>query len=249
LPVPILSSVIEDLIAANRILAAEGVVDSFGHVSVRHPDRPQCFLISRNKSPQIVQAEDIMEMDFEGNEVSPSGRTPYGERFIHAAVYALRPDIGAVVHSHSRTTIPFGVTQEKLRPISHVSATIGYEVPVWDPQDRFGDTNMLVSDMELGRDLAQSLSGHATILMRGHGSTIVGRELRDAVYTAVYLEVNAQLQLQAKLLNSGGIKFLTPGEIDKFKAHLDRDVPNAGYDKAWENWCLKCGVPYTRPSG
>ena len=239
-----LAWVIDDLIAANRILAAEGVVDSFGHVSVRHPERPEHFLISRNKSPQIVQAEDIMEMDFEGNEVNPSGREPYGERFIHAAIYAARPEVGAVVHSHSRTTIPFGVTAERLRPITHVSVTIGPEVPVWDPQDHFGDTNMLVSNIELGRDLARSLEGRPAILMRGHGSTIVGRELRDTVYTAVYLEVNAQLQLQAKLLNAGPIKFLTIGEIDQFAAHLNRHKPNVGYDKAWENWCLKYGQAY-----
>jgi ribulose-5-phosphate 4-epimerase/fuculose-1-phosphate aldolase len=238
------TAVIDDLIAANRILAAEGVVDSFGHVSVRHPERPDRFLISRNKSPKIVQPEDIMVMDFEGHEVDPSGRAPYGERFIHAAMYAVRPEVGAVVHSHSRTTIPFGVTAERLRPISHVSVTIGPEVPVWDPQCHFGDTNMLVSNIEQGRDLAISLAGRTTILMRGHGSTIVGRELRDAVYTAVYLEVNAQLQLQAKMLNAGPIKFLTLGEIEKFTAHLNRHVPNVGYDKAWENWCLQCGVPY-----
>jgi ribulose-5-phosphate 4-epimerase/fuculose-1-phosphate aldolase len=244
-----LALVIDDLIAANRILAAEGVVDSFGHVSVRHPQRADRFLISRNKSPKIVQPDDIMEMDLEGNEVVASGRAPYGERFIHAAIYALRPEVGAVVHSHSRTTIPFGVTQERLRPISHVSVTIGAEVPVWDPQDHFGDTNMLVSSIELGRDLARSLAGRPAILMRGHGSTIVGRELRDAVYTAVYLEVNAQMQLQARLLNAGPIKFLTPGEIEKFAAHLDRHQPNVGYDKAWENWCLACGVPYRPRSG
>ena len=239
-----LDLVLGDLIAANRILAAEGVVDSFGHVSVRHPRHPDRFLISRNKSPRIVEREDVMEMDLEGNEVVPSGRAPYGERFIHAGIYALRPEVGAVVHSHSRTTIPFGVTQERLRPISHVAVTIGPEVPVWDPQENFGDTNMLVSSIALGRDLAQALAGRPAILMRGHGSTIVGRELRDAVYTAVYLEVNAQMQLQARLLNAGPIKFLTPGEITRFKAHLDRHQANAGYDKAWENWCLACGVPY-----
>jgi HCOMODA/2-hydroxy-3-carboxy-muconic semialdehyde decarboxylase len=125
-----------------------------------------------------------------------------------------------------------------------VAVTIGIEVPVWDPQDNFGDTNMLVSSLALGRDLAQALEGRTSILMRGHGSTIVGRELRDAVYTAVYLEANAQMQMQAKLLNAGPIKFLTPGEIEKFRTHLDRHAPNVGYDKAWENWCLKCNVPY-----
>ena len=239
-----LAFVINDLIAANRILAAEGVVDSFGHVSVRHPTRSDLFLISRTKSPEIVQPEDIMEMNFEGNEANPSGRTPYGERFIHAAIYAARPEVGAVVHSHSRTTIPFSVTNERLRPITHVSVTIGFEVPVWDPQDHFGDTNMLVSSLELGQDLARSLASRPTILMRGHGSTTVGTELRDAVYTAIYLEVNAQLQLQAKLLNAGPIKFLTSGEIEKFAAHLNRHTPNVGYDKAWENWCLKCRMPY-----
>jgi len=239
-----LASIMDDLIAANRILAAEGVVDSFGHVSVRHPQRRDRFLISRNKSPEIVEPEDIMEMDFDGNEVKASGRAPYGERFIHAAIYEARPELGAVVHSHSRTTIPFGVTEERLRPITHVSVTIGCEVPVWDPQDHFGDTNMLVSSIDLGRDLARCLENKTTILMRGHGATVVGGGLRDAVYTAVYLEVNAQMQLYAKLLNAGPIKFLTPGEIEKFSAHLNRHNPNVGYDKAWENWCRKCGVAY-----
>lgn len=239
-----LDAVIEDLIAANRILAMEGVVDSFGHVSVRHPERADRFLISRNRSPEIVEAQDIMEMGFDGNEVKASGRTPYGERFIHAAIYELNPEVGAVVHSHSRTTIPFGVTSERLRPITHVAVTIGYDVPVWDPQTSFGDTNMLVNDIALGRDLARAMDRRPTILMRGHGSTIVGKVLREAVYTAVYLEVNAQMQLQAKLLNAGPIKFLTHGEIDKFTAHLNRHNTNVGYDKAWENWCRKAGVPY-----
>lgn len=239
-----LQAVIDDLIAANRILAAEGVVDSFGHVSVRHPERSDRFLISRNRSPEIVEAEDLMEMGFDGHEVSASGRTPYGERFIHAAIYELQPDVGAVVHSHSRTTIPFGVTAERLRPITHVSVSIGMEVPVWDPQDNFGDTNMLVHNIELGRDLARAMDKRPTILMRGHGSTIVGKVLREAVYTAVYLEVNAQMQLQARLLNAGPIKFLTAGEIEKFMTHLNRHTPNVGFDKAWENWCRKCGVPY-----
>lgn len=241
---PDLKAVIEDLIAANRILAAEGVVDSFGHVSVRHPERPDRFLIARNRSPEIVEPEDIMEMGFDGEEVSRSGRTPYGERFIHAAIYELNPQAGAVVHSHSRTTIPFGVTAERLRPITHVSVTIGHDVPVWDPQDSFGDTNMLVHSIELGRDLARAMDRRPTILMRGHGSTIVGKVLREAVYTSVYLEVNAQMQLQAKLLNAGPIRFLTRGEIDKFTAHLNRHRTNVGFDKAWENWCRKVGVPY-----
>ena len=239
-----MQAVIDDLIAANRILAAEGVVDSFGHVSIRHPERPDRFLISRNRSPEIVEAADIMEMAFDGNEVARTGRTPYGERFIHAAIYELNPNAGAVVHSHSRTTIPFGVTAERLRPITHVSVGIGYEVPVWDPQDAFGDTNMLVNSVELGRDLARAMDQRSSILMRGHGSTIVGKALREAVYNAVYLEVNAQMQLQAKMLNAGPIKFLTKGEIDKFNAHLHTHTKNTGIDKAWENWCRKVGVSY-----
>ncbi|MBZ5699240.1 MAG: class II aldolase/adducin family protein, partial [Acidobacteriia bacterium] len=138
-----LDALIEDLVAANRILATENVVDAFGHVSVRHPEDAGRYLISRAKSPELVDSDDIMEFTLDGAPVDARGRKPYLERFIHGALYEARPDIQSVVHNHSRSVIPFGITGEKLRPVMHSCATMGREVPVWDAQDKFGDTDLL----------------------------------------------------------------------------------------------------------
>src|ERR1700674_4815081 len=150
-----LDALIEDLVAANRILAAERVVDAFGHVSARHPEDAGRFLMSRARAPEIVGKSDIMEFTLDGEPVDARGRKTHLERFIHGALYEARPDIQSVVHNHSRSVIPFGVTGEKLRPVMHSCATIGHEVPVWDARDKFGDTDLLISDMAMGRDLAR----------------------------------------------------------------------------------------------
>jgi ribulose-5-phosphate 4-epimerase/fuculose-1-phosphate aldolase len=234
-----LDLVIEELVTANRILAREEVVDSFGHVSVRHPERPDRFLLSRARAPDCIEAQDIMEFTLEGDPVDARDRKPYLERFIHAALYEARPDVQAVVHNHSPSVIPFGVTGSKLKPLLHMCASIGHDVPLWDSQERFGDTTLLVENMDMGRDLAKRVGPGRTALMRGHGAVAVGQTLRQAVFIAIYLEVGAKLQMQASSL--GSIKFLTDAEVDKI---INRTGPYT-IDRAWENWCRRAGRPMT----
>jgi len=232
---PKLDQLIEELVTANRILAREGIVDSFGHVSVRHPERPDRYLLSRARAPERIEADDIMEFTLEGDPVDARGRKPYLERFIHGALYEARPDVMSVVHNHSPSTIPFGVTRKELRPMMHVCASIGHKVPLWDSQKKFGDTSLLVENMAMGRDLAKCLGKGRSALMRGHGAVVVGTTIRHAVYIAVYLELNARLQMQA--MQMGRIKFLSSGEVDKIIA---RTGPYS-INRAWENWCVRAG--------
>ncbi len=235
-----LKSAIDELVIANRILAAEKVCDAFGHVSVRHPDDPKKFLLSRGRAPELIEASDIMQFTLEGATAAGTGK-PYLERFIHGAIYEARPDVQAIVHSHSYSVVPFSVIEEKLRPVMHVCATIGADIPVWDPQHNFGDTDMLIANMEQGRDLARALGPRTSVLMRGHGSTVAGGSLREAVYAAVMLEVNAQLQLKAQAF--GPVKFLSEGEIAKIRERQNRGRPGEGYDRAWQYWLRHAGFP------
>ncbi|HWL31531.1 MAG TPA: class II aldolase/adducin family protein [Xanthobacteraceae bacterium] len=234
-----LSDLIEELVTANRVLANQGIVDSFGHVSVRHPDNPERFLLSRARAPERVERADIMEFTLEGDPVDAKGRKPYLERFIHGAAYEARPDVMAVIHNHSPSTIPFGITGRKMRPVMHMCATIGYEVPIWDQSTKFGDTNLLVESMAAGRDLAKKLGKGRTALMRGHGALVVGHELRATVYTAVYLELNAKLQMQAEGITKK-VRFLTKGEQKK----VADTTSVANINRAWENWCRKVDRPF-----
>ncbi len=228
---------LEDLVTANRILAHEGVVDSFGHVSVRHPDNPQHFLLSRARAPDCIELPDIMEFTLDCQEIDGRGRKPYLERFIHGAVYEARPDVVAVVHNHSPSVIPFGITKHTLKPVLHMGASIGHQVRVWDSHDHFGDTNLLVENMEMGRDLAKYMADDRTVLMRGHGAVVAGRSLRHAVFVSIYLEVNAKLQMQA--MSMGEVNFLTSGEVDKIIGRTADYTIN----RAWENWCRRAGRP------
>jgi ribulose-5-phosphate 4-epimerase/fuculose-1-phosphate aldolase len=231
---------IDELVIANRIVAAEKVCDAFGHVSMRHPDDQQKFLLSRGRAPELIEASDIMQFTLDGKIASGNGK-PYLERFIHGAIYEARPDVQAVVHSHSYSVVPFSVIGEKLRPVMHVCATIGVDIPVWDPQINFGDTDMLVGDMTQGRDLARALGARTSILMRGHGSTVAAASLREAVYAAVMLEINANLQLKAQAF--GPVTFLTPGEIEKIRERQNRGRPGEGFDRAWQYWLRHAGFP------
>jgi HCOMODA/2-hydroxy-3-carboxy-muconic semialdehyde decarboxylase len=242
-----LELVLDDLVAANRILSREGVVDAYGHISVRHPGDPKRFLLSRARAPSRIEAGDIMEFSLEGETLNGKG-APYLERFIHGAIYEARPDIQSVVHNHSHNVIPFGITGTKLRPVMHSCASIGHEVPIWDTQDKFGDTNMLITDMAMGRDLAKALGDNPTALMRGHGCVVASNAIRAAVSTAVYLNLNAQLQMQATAL--GHVKFLSEAEIDKVnggRAFGAERGGTVGIDRAWEYWCDRAGTPY-RPA-
>jgi len=235
---PTLYDLIEDLVTANRILATQGIVDSFGHVSIRHPDNPQRYLLSRSRAPERVETGDIMEFTLEGEPVDARGRKPYLERFIHGATYEKRPDVMAVIHNHSPGVIPFGVTGRKLKPIMHMCGTIGHEVPIWDQRKKFGDTDLLVTNMAMGRDLVKTLGKGRTALMRGHGCVVAGPELRQTVYTAVYLELNAKLQMQAEAM--GKVKFLSKGEVNKV---ISTTTPT-NVNRAWENWCRRAERPF-----
>jgi ribulose-5-phosphate 4-epimerase/fuculose-1-phosphate aldolase len=231
-----LQTAIDELVIANRIVAAEKVCDAFGHVSVRHPGDPKLFLLSRGRAPELIQASDIMQFTLDGQIISGTGK-PYLERFIHGALYEARPDVISVVHNHSESVIPFGVTGERIKPIFHMGASIGHEVPVWDSHDHFGDTALLVENMEMGRDLAKLMGGSGTALMRGHGATVAGRNIRHAVYISVYLEVNARLQKQA--MDMGEVQFLTAGEVDKVASRTG----SYGINRAWEIWCRRANRP------
>jgi HCOMODA/2-hydroxy-3-carboxy-muconic semialdehyde decarboxylase len=236
---PNLTALFEELVTANRILAREGVVDSFGHISVRHPDNPQRFFLSRARAPDCIEADDIMEFTLEGEPIEPRGRAPYLERFIHGGMYEARPDVHSVVHNHSPSVIPFGVTERPLRPLLHMCAHIGMKVSTWDSHDKFGDTALLVEDVAMGRDLAKAMGSDRTILMRGHGATVVANSIKYAVFTSIYLEVNAKLQMQAMAI--GDITYLTPGEVEKIVARTGPYTLN----RAWENWCRRAGRPMT----
>jgi len=230
-----LDFILEELVTANRILANESIVDSFGHVSARHPDNPKHYLLSRARAPERIERADIVEYTLDGNAIDKNASAPYLERFIHGAIYESRPDVHAIVHNHSPSVIPFGVTGKRLKPFLHMCAHIGHEVPTWDSRDKFGDTTLLVGDMAMGRDLAQLLGGKPTTLMRGHGATVVGRSVRHAVFVSVYLEFGAKLQMQAMML--GEIKFLSRGEVDQIVDRLNDYTLN----RAWENWARRAG--------
>ena len=232
-------SLLEELVTANRILAHEGVLDSFGHVSIRNPDNPETFLLSRARAPAIIEAADIMEFTLQGKSVGAEPGKPYSERFIHAGIYEARPEVNAVVHNHSPSVIPFSVTAIKLRPIMHMCAPIGDDIPTWDIRDQFGDsTNLLVTDIDMGRDLAACLGDRTMTLMRGHGSTVVGQSLREAVFTAVYMELNAGMQMKAMAM--GEVNYLSTEEI----ATIKRGRAGFTFERGWENWCRAVDRPY-----
>jgi ribulose-5-phosphate 4-epimerase/fuculose-1-phosphate aldolase len=229
---------LDELVTANRILAREGVVDSFGHVSIRHPGRPDRYLLSRARAPECIELDDVMEFALDSTPIDAAGRTPYAERFIHGAVYAARPDVNAVVHHHSPGVIPFSVTGAPLSPVMHMCAGIGARVPTWDSRTRFGDTNLLVTDAAMAADLAAALGSRPAVLMRGHGGVVAGASLREVVFNSIYLQLNADLQLKATAL--GDVTFLSDGEI----AAILRTRGSFTYERAWEFWCRRAARPY-----
>src|SRR5579863_10433540 len=231
-----------DLVIANRILAREEVADAYGHVSVRNPGNPNTFFIARSLAPELVTPEDIVELDLEGNPVGNDTRPLYLERFIHGGIYQARRDVTAVVHAHAEDVLPFGIADgTRLRPVIHSGSFIGAHVPVWDIADRFGDTNLLVSNIAQGRDLAQTLAGHNVALMRGHGFAAAARSLIEVVRMSVYLPRNARALLRAKQLG-GKIKYLSQGEIDARNRGYSAYSPETW--RAWEYWATKAGCSH-----
>lgn len=227
---------VRDLVIANRILANEDVVDAYGHVSIRHPQNPERYLLSRSRSPELVERGDIMEFSLDGKPVGDDARPPYLERFIHGAIYEARPDIHAVVHSHAEDVLPFSITTTPLRPVVHSASFIGARIPVWDIRDNFGDTNLLVANMAQGRDLARCLGEERVVLMRGHGFAAAGRALAEVVRIAVYLPRNARVLMNA--LRLGEVKGLSRGEIEARSA-FKPDAPEMW--RAWEYWAVRAG--------
>jgi ribulose-5-phosphate 4-epimerase/fuculose-1-phosphate aldolase len=221
---------LDDLVSANHILCAEGVVDGFGHVSVRHPERPARFLLSRGIAPAVVQRDDIMEFDFSGMPVDARGRKPYLERYIHSEIYRSRPDVQAIVHSHSPSIIPYAVTGAALKPIYHMSGFLGLGVSRFEIREAAGpQTDMLIRTADLGAALARSLGTAAYCLMRGHGSVAVGTSIKQVVYRAIYAEINAKLQAQASTL--GDVVFLNDAEALNAAATNDEVL-----DRPWALW-------------
>src|SRR5438876_10216648 len=183
-----LDTIIQELVVANRILAHEDVVDAYGHISVRSPDNPRHFFIARSLAPELIERDDIVELGLDGQPVREETRALYLERFIHAAIYEARPDVQAVVHAHAEEILPFGIARATpLRPVIHSGSFIGAKVPVWDIADKFGDTNLLVTNMEQGRDLAICLAGNNVALMRGHGFASAAHSVIVVVRLAVIL--------------------------------------------------------------
>ncbi|HTV87413.1 MAG TPA: class II aldolase/adducin family protein [Stellaceae bacterium] len=226
-------ALIDDLVTANRILYNEGVVDGFGHVSVRHDKTPDRFLLARSMAPGLVTAADIMQFAADdGEPIAAAGRTPYLERFIHSEIYKRRPDVVAVVHSHSPAVIPFGVVARPLRPIFHMGSFLGAGVPVFEIRGAGGPaTDMLIRDTALGAALASSLGDKAVALLRGHGNVVVGGSLHEVVFRAVYTEINARLAAEALRLGDGAATFLNEAEAAAATATNQGQI-----GRAWNLW-------------
>jgi len=226
---------IEDLVAANRILAMQDVLDGWGHVSVRHNRDPNRFLLSRSLAPELITAKDILEFDLDNNPMEAKGRNLYTERFIHGEIYKTRPDVAAVAHMHAPPVIPFGVIDVPLKPIYHRAAFIALGVPIFEIRDVAGITDLLIRNPELGRALAKSIADKPAVLMRGHGATVVGPTLQRLVGRSIFLAMNATLQAQAMALAPGGrINYLDPEE-----ARLIEAREGYGLGRAWEAWKRK----------
>jgi ribulose-5-phosphate 4-epimerase/fuculose-1-phosphate aldolase len=226
--------VIDELFAANRILVGEGVIDGFGHASVRNPQRPDHYFMTRNNAGAPATEGGIIELDADSQTVVPRGARPSIERFIHGEIYRARPEVTAIVHTHAPALIPFGVSGTPLKPLYHMCGFLDDGAPVFDIQQEHGMTNMLITSRKLGEALAASLGQSALVLMRGHGATVVGTSLKEAVFRSVYATVNAQLMPVAMQL--GRPKFLAPEE-----AKLADGLHHAVLDRPWEYWLKKHG--------
>lgn len=227
------TDVLLELATANHILFHEGVLDGFGHVSRRRPGRDDRFYIARAMAPALVTPEDILEVDLDGQVHDKQGRHTYVERFIHSEIYRARPDVQAIVHSHSPTVIPFGVTGTRLRPVCHMSGFLGGKTPIYEIRDIIGErSDLLVTNQRLGKALADTLGSANVALMRGHGNVIAGTSIKQAVYRAIYTEANAKLQLQSLAL--GAVTYLTDEECEETAAMADQHL-----ERPWALWAQR----------
>jgi HCOMODA/2-hydroxy-3-carboxy-muconic semialdehyde decarboxylase len=232
------------LALANRIVAHEGVLDGFGHISVRHPSNAGRYLLSRSRSPELVEPADILEFTLDSQLVTPTEALPYGECVIHGAIYQARPDVNAVCHHHSAAILPFCITGVPLQPVFGLGATMGATVPFWDSRDEFGDTPMVVTTAAQGASVARALGPHAMVLMRRHGATVVGASVAEVVFRAIFSHRNAELLLRAQAL--GTVAPLSNGEAAQACAYSLRERPMG---RAWEYWTTRLAKAGELPPG
>jgi HCOMODA/2-hydroxy-3-carboxy-muconic semialdehyde decarboxylase len=225
---------LEDLVAAYRILAAHGVIDAYGHVSLRSPRNPQRYYVARSLAPELVTQADLIEYDLDSRPLEERGRESVRERFIHGEIYKTRPEVMAVVHNHSPSVVPFSVTGVPMRAIFHMAAFVGDGLPNFEIRDVKPGSDLLVKDAFLGKALANTLGAKPAALMRGHGAVVVGENLPRAVGRSVYLELSARLQMQAMALAGPGGK-ITYLDADEVKA----SDPVQNYARAWPMWRAK----------
>lgn len=233
-----MATLIDDLVAANRILYNQGVVDGFGHVSGRSPVDPTHFFMARSVAPSIVTPIDMMEFDADGKVVGSDTRAPYAERFIHSEIYKARPDVMAIVHAHAPSVIPFGVASVPLRPVYHMSAFLGKGTPIFDTRDAARpnpDTDLLVKTPALATKLAEKLGSSSVVLMRGHGFTVVGPSVPVVVFRSVYTEQNAHIQ-------SAALRLGTPHFLSEQEAALAQATMEPLSVRSWEMWKKQAGV-------
>jgi HCOMODA/2-hydroxy-3-carboxy-muconic semialdehyde decarboxylase len=234
-------NIVDELVAANKILASEGILDGWGHVSVRNPKDPTHYFLARNLAAELVTAKDILEFTLDNVPIDGKGQDLYTERFIHGEIYKARPDVNAVVHTHAPPLIPFTVTQVPMRPLYHRAAFVAQGIPVFDIQDDFGMTDMLIRNAQHGHSLAKTLADKPAALMRGHGATVVGPSLPRLVGRTVFLVKNATLQQQALALG-GPIKYLNPEEAKLIEAR-----EGYGLGRQWLAWKQKVGITTREP--
>lgn len=227
-----------DLVRANRILAHEDIVDAWGHISVRNPDNPNTYFMSRSRSPGLVSMDDILEFNLDNSPVEPTDTPLYTERPIHGMTFQARPDVQSVIHNHCQELLPFAVTGSEMRPATHNSRVIGGTIPVWDITDKFGDTDFLVTTNDQGRDLSTALGQGRAVIMRAHGATVAGPTIPEAVKIALAMRRNAIAILEG--LKLGPIKYLTPGQIGY--VNETRLRTGRGHDRNWEYLCERAGV-------
>ena len=238
-----LADLLRDLAVANRIVANEGILDAFGHISMRHPTNHKRYFLSRSRAPALVQAVDIQEYDLDSNPVRQTELRPYMERVIHGEIYKARPDVNAVCHHHAPSIMPLVIAGVPLVPVFHLGAAMGQRAPFWDSRDEFGDTNLLVAKPEEGASLARALGSHSVVLMRRHGATVVGGGLRELVFRTIYSSRNAESQLAAQAL--GTVSPLTDGEA-KMAGQLN--LAPGPLTRAYEVWEKRLADREGRPA-
>ena len=224
----------EQLARANRMIANEGVLDAFGHVTIRHPSDPGRYLMSRSRAPELIEPDDILEFTLDSKPVKPTDLRLYGERVIHGGIYQARPEVNAVCHHHAPSILPFCISGAELKPVYHLGATIGEKAPFWDSRDEFGDTNLIVAKPEEGASLARALGPHWIVLMRRHGATVAGKTLEELTFRTIYTVRNAAMQIQAHTL--GTVSPLNAAETALAGEYNLRPGPVA---RAWEYWSVR----------